>query len=127
MDVLVFSKKRQGPGTGSRLVSERGIKMAMVAVSISPSGVGPSVSDYVAAAVKVLNEYPELSYELGPMFTTIEGDLDQIMLAIRDMQEAVFAQGVERVGTVIKVDDRRDKPLTLKGKVATVKGKMSGE
>ena len=98
--------------------------MAMVAVSISPSGVGSSVSQYVAAAVGVLDEYPELSYELGPMFTTIEGDLDVVMAAIREMQEAVFAQGVDRVNTVIKVDDRRDKPLTREGKIQAVKGRL---
>src|SRR5690606_28746847 len=37
-----------------------------------------SVSRYVAAAEKVLREYPNLRYRLDPMFTTIDGDLREI-------------------------------------------------
>lgn len=93
--------------------------MAIVAVSIAPVGADVSVSRYVARAVKVLEE-ADLEYELGPMFTTIEGDLDEIMSVIRDMQEAVFEEGAQRVGTVIKIDDRRDRAHSMKGKMDSV-------
>ena len=39
---------------------------------------------------------------------------------IQDMQEAVFAEGAERVGTVIKIDDRRDRDATMQDKLASV-------
>ncbi len=97
--------------------------MAIVAVSIAPVGAGVSVSKYVARAVEVL-EAADLEYELGSMFTTIEGDLDEIMSVIRDMQEAVFEEGARRVGTVIKIDDRRDRAHSITGKVDSVDSKL---
>ena len=96
--------------------------MAIVAVSIAPVGGEVSVSKYVAKALDVLEE-SGLDYELGPMFTTIEGDPDEIFATIREMQEAVFAEGAERVGTVMKVDDRRDKTHTMRGKMESVREK----
>ena len=98
--------------------------MAIVAVSIAPLGQGPSVSRYVAAAEKVLETKPNIKRQIGPMFTTLEGDLDEIMAAIREMQEAVFAAGAVRVSTVIKIDDRRDKAVTMEGKIKAVEEKL---
>jgi len=96
--------------------------MAMVAVSISPGGVGPSVGVYVAEALRVLQAQDEVRWEVGPMFTTLEGDLRRIFDLVLAMEEAVFAMGCERVGTVLKVDDRRDQPLSIEGKLARVQG-----
>lgn len=99
--------------------------MAIVAVNMVPLGMGPSVSKYVAAAEKVIVNKPGIKRELGPMFTTLEGDLDEIMTAIREMQEEVFAAGVDRVVTTIKIDDRRDKKSTMEGKLESVNTKLS--
>jgi len=98
--------------------------MAIVAVSITPLGSGTSVSQYVAAAEKVLAAKPTLKRHLGPMFTTLEGDLDEILQAIREAQEAVFASGAQRVSTLIKIDERRDKALTMNGKIRAVEDKL---
>jgi uncharacterized protein (TIGR00106 family) len=94
--------------------------MAIVAVSISPVGTGTSVSAHVAAALRVARAQDAVRVELGPMFTTLEGDLDAVLDLIRRMQEAVFAAGAERVSTVIKIDDRRDRPASMVDKVRTV-------
>ncbi len=93
--------------------------MAIVAVSIAPTGEGTSVGAYVAEALHVLETQDEVKWELGPMFTTLEGDLDQILRLVRQMQEAVFNLGAVRVGTVLKIDDRRDKPATMAKKKAS--------
>lgn len=98
--------------------------MAIVAVNIVPLGVGPSVSKYVAAAEKVIKDRPGIKRELGPMFTTLEGDLDEVLQAIREMQEAVFETGVARVVTTIKIDDRRDVAATMEAKIASVNSKL---
>jgi len=98
--------------------------MAIVAVSISPTGSGPSVGDYVATALRVLEEQDEVAWELGPMFTTLEGDLDAIFSLVRRMQEAVFEKGAVRVGTVLKIDDRRDKAATMAGKIASARRRI---
>lgn len=94
--------------------------MAIVAVSISPTGVGTSVSRYVAAAVRVARAQDRVRVELDSMFTTLEGDLDEIFSLVRAMQEAVFAAGAERVGTVMKIDERRDRDASMRDKVASV-------
>ena len=94
--------------------------MAIAAVSIAPGGSGTSVSQYVAAALRVVRAQERVAYRLDPMFTTLEGDLAAIFALIQEMEEAVFALGAERVGTVIKIDDRRDRAVEMGHKVESV-------
>jgi uncharacterized protein YqgV (UPF0045/DUF77 family) len=44
-----------------------------------------------------------LPYQVGPLETTIEGDMDQLMDLARQVQQACIDAGVERLMTVIKV------------------------
>ena len=94
--------------------------MAIVAVSISPVGSGASVSRFVAGAIRELEAQDRVAFQLDSMFTTLEGDLDDIFALVRRMQEAVFAEGAVRVGTVIKIDDRRDRAASMQEKVQRV-------
>ena len=88
-------------------------------------GVGLSVSEYVAAAIEVLEAQDRVVWQLDSMFTTLEGEPDDLFEVIRAMQEAVFAAGAERVGTVIKMDDRRDRSASMADKVASVRAKRA--
>lgn len=99
--------------------------MAVVELSITPLGTGtPSVSRFVAESVRVVRE-SGLRYQLTPMGTIIEGDLDEILAVARRMHEAPFAAGAARVSTLIKIDDRRDRQAhTLEGKVRAVEEKL---
>ena len=100
--------------------------MAIAAVSLSPLGVGISVSEYVAAAVRVLEQQDRVRWRLDSMFTTLEGEPEDLLPLIREMQEAVFAAGAQRVGTVIKMDERRDRPgVSMQEKVASVRSKLA--
>ena len=94
--------------------------MAIAAVSISPLGEGTSVSRYVAAALRVVRSQDRVRYRLDPMFTTLEGEMDDIFALVRRMQEAVFEAGALRVGTVLKIDDRRDRPASMEDKLRAV-------
>jgi len=94
--------------------------MAIAAVSISPVGEGTSVSRHVAAALRVARAQSRVRVRLDAMFTTLEGELDDIFPLIRRMQEAVFEAGAVRVGTVIKIDERRDREVALEDKVLAV-------
>jgi uncharacterized protein (TIGR00106 family) len=99
--------------------------MAIAAVSISPLGVGISVSKYVAAALRVLEKQDRVRWQLDSMFTTLEGEPADLLELIAAMQEAVFAAGAERVGTVIKMDERRDRAeVSMEDKVASARAKM---
>jgi len=99
--------------------------MATAEVSIIPLGTATtSVSDYVAGCVRIARQ-SGLACQLTGMGTILEGDLDQIMTCIRQMQESVFAAGAGRAVTTIKIDDRRDAPNHgLASKVASVEAKV---
>ena len=88
-------------------------------------GVGLSVSEYVAAAIEVLEAQERVVWQLDSMFTTLEGEPEDLFDVIQAMQEAVFAAGAERVGTVIKMDDRRDRSVSMADKIASVEAKRA--
>jgi uncharacterized protein (TIGR00106 family) len=99
--------------------------MAIAEISVVPLGTKtPSVSQYVARAVKVLEREKDVKYEITAMGTIIEGDLDMILAVVKKMHEEVFEEGVARVLTTVKIDDRRDKTQGMKGKVDSVKKKL---
>jgi uncharacterized protein (TIGR00106 family) len=99
--------------------------MAIAEVSVVPLGTKtPSVSQYVARAIGVLEEQKDMMYEITPMGTVIEGDLAKILAVVRKMHEGVFGEGVARVITTIKIDDRRDRVQGMKEKVDSLKKKL---
>ncbi len=99
--------------------------MAMIDISVVPVGTqSPSVSAYVAGAVKILQDEPGIKYELTAMNTIIEGDLDRLLTLARRMHRSAFDAGAERVVTTLRIDERRDKPLTIEGKIKAVKEKL---
>ena len=61
------------------------------------------------------------------MFTTLEGDMSEVYALISDMQEAVFAAGATRVSTVIKIDDRRDRVVSMEDKVKSALDKTQNK
>src|SRR5512143_3046993 len=99
--------------------------MAVVFVSITPIGVGTSVSRYVAGVERILRR-SGLVNQLTAMGTIIEGDLDEILKVIRRMHEHPFTQGAVRVSPFVKIDDRRDKEHTIEGKMRSVEEKLRG-
>ena len=82
----------------------------LVAISISPSG-GPTdsgtggVSASVAEAVRVIRD-SGLPNETTSMFTTIEGEWDEVMAVVKQAVYAV-AETSPRVGLVLKADLRK--------------------
>lgn len=99
--------------------------MAIVEISVAPLGTGSlGVSSYVAACVEVVAA-SGLPYQLTPMGTIIDGDVDEIFAVLRQMHEVPFDKGAQRVSTLIKIDDRRDPGQHgLQGKVQVVLDKL---
>ena len=96
--------------------------MAIVEVSIVPVGTQtPSVSQYVARAVQILQDEKDIKYELTAMGTIIEGDLERLLVLAGRMHQSAFDAGVMRVVSTIKIDERRDKPSTMNSKLGAVK------
>lgn len=99
--------------------------MAVVEVSVVPIGTASaSLSEYVACCVALLEGAEGLSYQLTPMGTIIEGELDRVLEVVRRMHEEPFTRGAGRVLTTVRIDDRRDKKLTMAGKVAAVEARL---
>lgn len=101
--------------------------MAIIAVSVAPAGEGTSLSEYVARAVRIALDDPRVTARLGPMFTTLEGELDDCLGVARKMHEAMFEAGAQRASTIIKIDDRRDRKLTMNGKLKAVERQLEGK
>ncbi|MFI8576660.1 MTH1187 family thiamine-binding protein [Rossellomorea aquimaris] len=102
--------------------------MAIVDVTVIPIGTeSPSVSSYVADLHRILKEYEEkgeIRFQLTPMNTIIEGDLPVLFQVIQDIHESPFQQGIKRVATNIRIDDRRDKKSTMEGKLSSVQRQL---
>ncbi|HID09888.1 MAG TPA: MTH1187 family thiamine-binding protein [Candidatus Latescibacteria bacterium] len=93
--------------------------MAVADISVVPLGTGSSsVSRYVARALEVV-EASGLKYQVTPMATMVEGTVEEILKLAGDMHRAVLKEA-SRVVTSLRIDDRRDKPLTMEGKVRAV-------
>ncbi len=94
-------------------------------ITIVPLGTGStSLSQYVADVENVLKKYKDLKCELTPMSTIVEGELDRILEAVREMHETPFQKGAKRVSTRLSIDDRRDKSASMSAKIESVKSKQ---
>ena len=90
---------------------------------VVPMGVGVSVSKYVAVCEQVLEERGLVPH-LHAYGTTIEGEWDVVMEAVRNCHERLHEMGVPRISTVIKLGTRTDKPQTAEQKVSSVRAKL---
>ncbi|HEY87711.1 MAG TPA: MTH1187 family thiamine-binding protein [Dehalococcoidia bacterium] len=99
--------------------------MVIAEVSLVPMGTKtPSASKYVAKALKVLRKEKGLKYQLTAMGTLLEGDLNEVLEVAKKMHQCLFDEDVKRVVSTIRIDDRRDKMLTIDYKVESVMKKL---
>lgn len=97
----------------------------IAAFSISPSAAADdsgSVSEAVARAVRVVRE-SGLPNETTSMFTSIEGDWDEVMAVVKAAVEAV-AEVSPRVGLVLKADIRPGFEGQLTAKVERIEAAL---
>jgi len=90
----------------------------IVAFSITPLGVGEDVGRHVAEAVRVVRA-SGLPNRTDAMFTSVEGEWDEVMAVVRRAVEVV-QQRAPRVSLVLKADIRPDVTDGLTSKVETV-------
>ncbi len=95
----------------------------IAAFSISPGGVGESVSEAVAECVRIVRD-SGLPNQTNAMFTLVEGDWEEVMEVIRRCVEAT-AERAPRVGVVIKIDHRPGVTDGLTAKVESVERRLS--
>jgi len=98
--------------------------MAVMEISVVPVGTeSPSISHYVAECVAIVKE-KGLPHELTSMCTNVEGELKELLSVAAEMHELPFKRGAQRVLTSIKIDDRRDKRLSMRGKKEAVEKRL---
>ena len=104
--------------------------MAVAEISVIPIGTKTaSIGNYVSSVVALLSQRAKqygLKYELTAMCTQIEGSPHDIFAVAQEIHEYLFRSYPDlcRVVTALKIDDRRDKELTLKGKVESVLARL---
>ncbi len=90
-----------------------------VELCLIPMGVGVSLSGYIAKCQKVLKKMG-LSHQLHAYGTNIEGEWDQVMLAVKECHELVHDMGAPRIFTTLKIGTRTDREQSLIDKVESV-------
>ncbi len=92
-------------------------------LAVSPTVEG-SMAPEIAKAVEALEEY-DVEYEMTPMGTMLEADdISDIFDAVEAAHEAVDG---ERVGTFLKIDDKRTSDDPASTKVEAVEEQLGHE
>lgn len=95
----------------------------MVDLCVVPIGVGVSLSEYIVACQRVLQECG-LKTAMHAYGTTIEGDWDEVFSAIKRCHQAVHDMGVVRISTTIKCGTRTDRDQSMEDKIQSVHQKL---
>ena len=88
-----------------------------------PLGTGISLSPYIAACQKILQQ-AGLPHSLHAYGTNIEGDWDAVFTAIKHCHEQVHQMGAPRVSTTLKLGTRIDRDQSMADKVTSVEEKL---
>src|SRR4028119_402946 len=87
-----------------------------------------SASEYIAEIQRRLQAQDRVRYRMHAMGTSLEGTTADILAVVGELHAVPFTQGVPRVYTVLKLDERRDHPeQTLDAKVRAVEERLGAE
>ena len=94
--------------------------MIISQLSIAPIGKDVSLSRYVKKAINVFKEN-NIKFETNDMATVIETeDLETLFNVVKKAHNAMIESGAQRVITELKIDDRRDKNVTIGSKLKSL-------
>jgi uncharacterized protein (TIGR00106 family) len=87
-----------------------------------------SASEYIAEIQRRLAAQQRVRYRMHAMGTSLEGSTEDILAVVGELHAVPFEHGVPRVYTVLKLDERRDRPdQTLDDKVRSVEERLAGD
>ncbi|MBD0283511.1 MAG: MTH1187 family thiamine-binding protein [Thermoleophilaceae bacterium] len=85
-------------------------------------------SEYIAEIQRRLRRQQRVRFRMHAMGTSLEGSTEDILGVVADLHAVPFERGVPRVYTVLKLDERRDRPgQTLDDKVRSVEDRLGGD
>jgi uncharacterized protein (TIGR00106 family) len=89
---------------------------------------GASASEYIAEIQRRLARQQRVRFRMHAMGTSLEGSTEDILAVVGELHTVPFDQGVPRVYTVLKLDERRDRPdQTLDDKIRSVEDRLGGD
>ena len=94
----------------------------LTVIGLGRSDVSGSV--YIAEIQRRLARQDRVRYRLHAMGTSLEGDTADILALVGELHAVPFELGLERVYSVLKLDERRDREQTLDDKVAAVEREL---
>ena len=87
-----------------------------------------SASEYIAEIQRRLRAQERVRFRMHAMGTSLEGSTEDILRLVGELHALPFEQGIPRVYTVLKLDERRDRPdQTLADKVRSVEERLGGD
>lgn len=95
----------------------------MIDLCVVPVGVGTSVSAYVTACQRVLQD-SGLSHQMHAYGTNIEGEWDEVFTAVKRCHEVVHEMGAVRISSSMRIGTRTDRDQTMDDKINSVKAKL---
>jgi uncharacterized protein (TIGR00106 family) len=85
-----------------------------------------SASEYIAEMQRRLQAQDKVRFRLHAMGTELEGTVEDILEVVHVLHNVPFEAGLPRVYSVLKLDERRDKPTqTLDDKVRSVEQQLT--
>lgn len=85
-----------------------------------------SAGEYIAEIQRRLAAQDRVRYRMHAMGTSLEGATADILAVVGELHAVPFEMDVPRVYTVLKLDERRDRPdQTLDDKVRSVEERLS--
>ncbi len=86
---------------------------------------GASASEYITEIQRRLRGQERVRFHMHAMGTSLEGTTEDILAIVGELHAIPFEQGIPRVYTVLKLDERRDRPdQTLDDKVRSVEDRL---
>ena len=92
---------------------------AIVGFTLVPIDAGISVSPFVSAIERVLEE-SGLTFEVTCNSTNIEGEWDEVFATIKRCHEIVHGEGAPRIHTCLQVGTRVDRQQLMAENLASV-------
>ena len=96
----------------------------MIDLCVVPIGVGVSVSEYVAACERILDD-AGLRHQMHAYGTNVEGEWDEVFAAVKRCHEVVHKMGAPRITTSLKIGTRIDREQSMQDKVDSVNRKLA--
>jgi uncharacterized protein (TIGR00106 family) len=87
-----------------------------LAIQVLPRSSAKGTYDLVDVAIELIQK-SGLKYRVCPFETVIEGYYDEVMKLVKDIHEAVYAEGAEEMITNIKIQTRYNQDVFIDDKM----------